>query len=263
MKTLLFYDSVVVLNRDTHRDLHLKPQDNLRFAASTNCVPLALVEFGDVAREYPIVFARLPGGLVPVALLGLRDAENLYLNDEGKWDARYVPAFVRRYPFVAVQDNTAPDKLLVCMDEQFPGFNKEEGERLFDENGAETPFLKNALAFVQGYQNEAQRTAEFCREVEQLGLLNEMSALAELKDGRKFRLDGLWVIDEAKLQSLSAAAAVDLFRRGWMGLVYAQLLSLGHLRVLLDRTAQRSGEATPADGTAGAAVAAAESGSVH
>ncbi|HEY9193229.1 MAG TPA: SapC family protein [Methyloversatilis sp.] len=245
MKTLLFYDSVVVLNRDTHRELRLKPQDNLRFAASTNCVPLALVEFGDVAREYPIVFAKLPGGLVPVALLGLRDAENLYLDADGKWDARYVPAFVRRYPFVAVQDNNAPDKLLVCMDEQFPGFNTEEGERLFDEAGAETAFLKNALAFVQGYQNEAQRTAEFCREVEQLGLLNEMSAMAELNDGRKFRLDGLWVIDEAKLQALSAAAAVDLFRRGWLGLVYAQLLSLGHLRVLLDRTATR-GAADPA-----------------
>lgn len=115
MKTLLFYDNVVVLNRDTHRELRLKPQDSLSFAAETNCVPLALVEFGDVAREYPIVFARLPGGLVPVALLGLRDAENLYLNAEGKWDARYVPAFVRRYPFVAVQDNNAPDKLLVCM----------------------------------------------------------------------------------------------------------------------------------------------------
>ncbi len=245
MKTLLFYDNVVVLNRDTHRDLRLKPQDNLKFAAETNCVPLALVEFGDVAREYPIVFARLPGGLVPVALLGLRDAENLYVTPEGKWDARYVPAFVRRYPFVAVQDNNAPDKLLVCMDDKFPGFNTEEGERLFDENGAETDFLKNALAFVQGYQNEAQRTAEFCREVEQLGLLNEMSAMAELNDGRKFRLDGLWVIDEAKLQALSAAAAVDLFRRGWMGLVYAQLLSLGHLRILLDRTAARGAADVP------------------
>ncbi len=239
MKTLLFYERVVVLNRDTHRDLRLKPQDNLKFAGSTNCVPLALVEFGDVAREYPIVFARLPGGLGPVALLGLRDEENLYLNGEGKWDARYVPAFVRRYPFVAVQDNNASDKLLVCMDEAFAGFNQDEGERLFDEAGAETPFLKNALAFVQGYQNEAQHTAEFCREVEQLGLLNEMSAMAELNDGRKFRLDGLWVIDEAKLQALSAAAAVDLFRRGWLGLVYAQLLSLGHLRVLLDRAAVR------------------------
>lgn len=246
MKTLLFYENVVVLNRDTHRDLRLKPQDNLKFAAETNCVPLALVEFGDVAREYPIVFARLPGGLVPVALLGLRDAENLYLTAEGKWDARYVPAFVRRYPFIAVQDNNAPDKLLVCMDDKFPGFNAEEGERLFDENGAETDYLKNALAFVQGYQNEAQRTAEFCREVEQLGLLNEMSAMAELNDGRKFRLDGLWVIDEAKLQALSAAAAVDLFRRGWMGLVYAQLLSLGHLRVLLDRTALRGASDAPA-----------------
>lgn len=245
MKTLLFYDNVVVLNRDTHRDLRLKPQDNLKFAAETNCVPLALVEFGDVAREYPIVFARLPGGLVPVALLGLRDAENLYVTPEGKWDARYVPAFVRRYPFVAVQDNNAPDKLLVCMDDKFPGFNAEEGERLFDENGAETDYLKNALAFVQGYQNEAQRTAEFCREIEQLGLLNEMSAMAELNDGRKFRLDGLWVIDEAKLQALSAAAAVDLFRRGWMGLVYAQLLSLGHLRILLDRTATRGAAETP------------------
>lgn len=247
MKTLLFYDNIVVLNRDAHRDLRLKPQDSLTFAATTNCLPLTLVEFGDAAREFPIVFAKLPGGLMPVALVGLRDAENLFLDEKGQWSARYIPAFVRRYPFVAVQDSSAgADKLLVCIDDRFPGFNKDEGERLFDEAGAETPFLKNALAFVQGYQGEAQRTAEFCKEIEQLGLLNEMSAMAELKDGRKMRLNGLWVVDEAKLQSLSAAAAVDLFRRGWLGLVYAHLLSLGQMRMLLDRAAERN--STPDEG---------------
>jgi len=91
-------------------------------------VPLLASEFFEAAREYPIVFARGEAGPVPAALLGLREAENLYVDNAGKWDARYIPAFVRRYPFVPGKG--AQGELLVCIDEASQCFDTKEGEAL-------------------------------------------------------------------------------------------------------------------------------------
>ncbi|MBL8472852.1 MAG: SapC family protein [Rhodocyclaceae bacterium] len=237
MSTLIFYERIVPLDRNTHRNLRLKAQPGHKFAADTHFVPLAAAELAPASHEYPIVFARQEDGLLPVALLGMRERENLFMGDDG-WRARYVPAFVRRYPFVVAKQND--ERLMVCIDEGYAGFSRDEGEPLFDAEGKDGAFLTQALGFVQGFHAEASRTAEFCKELDQLGLMREMSALAELRDGRKFRLEKFWVVDEQKLQALQSAAVIDLFRRGWLGLIYAHLLSLTNLQDLLDRTAART-----------------------
>ena len=96
MSEMMFYERVVALNDQTHSQLKVRPATGFAYAAKTNSVPLLASEFFEAAREYPIVFARGEAGPVPAALLGLREAENLYVDNAGKWDARYVPAFVRR-----------------------------------------------------------------------------------------------------------------------------------------------------------------------
>jgi hypothetical protein len=114
--------------------------------AKTNSVPILASEFFDCAREYPIVFARGEAGLVPAVLLGLRESENLFVGGDGKWDARYVPAFVRRYPFVPGKGPQG--ELLVCIDEASrPCFQcSTEGEALFVD-GKPTPQLDHAMKF--------------------------------------------------------------------------------------------------------------------
>ena len=111
------------------------------FAGETNSVILAGVEFSEAAKEYPIVFTQAGDKVVPVAMLGLRNEENLFVDDKGGWDGRYIPSFVRRYPFVLAETGETGQQA-VCIDDAYEGFNDDEGEPLFA--GEETTPLPSA-----------------------------------------------------------------------------------------------------------------------
>ena len=167
MSDAIYYEKPVLLDREKHKRLHVRPSTSFAFTRKANSVYLAAVEFGEAMKEFAIVFTRAANGkVVPVAMLGLRSRENLFVGDDEKWDARYIPAFVRRYPFVLAQ---AGEQLAVCIDEAYGGFNLKDGDPLFDEKGANTPFLANAVAFQERYQREFARSAVFCQRQEQAG----------------------------------------------------------------------------------------------
>jgi hypothetical protein len=245
MSDAVYYEKPVLLDRERHKRLRVRPSGSFAFARKANSVYLAGAEFNEAMKEYPIVFTRGGNGrMVPVAMLGLRARENLFVDDQSKWGARYIPAFVRRYPFVLAQ--LGGDQLGVCIDEAYDGFNQKEGEKLFDGKGANTPFLANAVDFLERYQREFGRTELFCQRLEQAGLLREMNAQANLNDGRSFRVESLYVVDEPKLMSLPDAVALSLFRSGELHLVSMHLVSLSNMQVLVDRMAQRPAPAMPA-----------------
>jgi len=171
-----------------------------------------------------------------VAMLGLRNRENLFVEEDGRWMANYIPAFVRRYPFVLAQ--LGGDSLGVCVDEAYAGLSEQEGEPLFDEQGRNSPVLGNALEFLQRFQQEFARTEAFCQRLEQAGLLREMNAKADLADGRSFTVNGLLVVDEPKLMALPDATALSLFRKGELHLVSMHLASLSNMQRLVDRIAR-------------------------
>lgn len=235
MSNVMFYDKPVAVNRDQHRGTKIGPVPDFSFAAKTNSVALTGVEFIEACKEYPIVFAKVGERKVPVALVGLRDNENLYVNADGKWDARYIPAFVRRYPFVLAE--SAGDQFVVCVDEASTAFNADEGQPLFDQEGANTPFLDGALNFLNAYQAQMKRTEEFVKQLDALGLFTEMSAKTELADGRKFLFNGLYVIDEQKLLALKEKKTAELLKSGEAGWIYAHLISLSNMSRLVDRIA--------------------------
>lgn len=238
MAEMLFYRHVTPLDKDQHRQLKVSPIKEFNFTAKTNSVPLACIEFIEAAREFPIVFAgQNSETLVPATLLGLRDEENLFLTPSGKWDARYIPAFVRRYPFVLA--STDPEKLLVCIDETHPSVGARTGERLFTEGGEPTPFLNNTINFMREFHAESQRTRDFIAALKSHNLLTEVAANAALKEGGSFQLGGFSVVDEKRLRELNKDAVDDLFRKGWLALIYAHLLSLGNLGRLVDKLASR------------------------
>ena len=128
MSSLLFYQNPVVLNSETHRNLKLKPSDDgFKFSGKTNSVLLAGIEFPEACKHFPIVFAKMAEERVlPVALLGFRDLENLFIDAGGKWKSGYVPAYIRRYPFV-LGTAGAGGQLAVYIDESYPGFGADEG----------------------------------------------------------------------------------------------------------------------------------------
>lgn len=242
MATLLFYEKPVAINKETHKDATIAPiGGDYSFAAKTNSVILAGIEFAEAAKEYPIVFTRAGDRMIPVALLGLRNDENLYVDEEGKWDARYIPAFVRRYPFVLAEVNQEGD-LAVCIDESYAGLNTEGGEALFDDEGEYTPTLKHAIDFLTEYQRQYKRTEDFVKRLEELDLFVELTARVNLKTGEQFALAGLQVIDEKKLLALDADKAMPLFSAGELAWVYAHLISISNMARLVDKLAAEGGE---------------------
>src|SRR5579875_238928 len=120
-KQLLIYEKAVPVTRKRHGNVSIKAGNNYAFAKNVNSVPLLTSEFDLACVEYAIVFSG-EKDIMPAVLLGIRDNENLYIDDRGAWNAKYVPAFVRRYPFVfSSQDGKT---FSLCIDEEFPGVNR-------------------------------------------------------------------------------------------------------------------------------------------
>jgi len=235
---VLFYERPVPLNRTQHKDLRLKGIPSLRFAAGVHSVPLTGVEFPAAARDLPILFA---GSSMeeagPMALLGLRQNENLFIDADGQWAANtYVPAFVRRYPFVLAEKPAGEegDDFTVFLDEAYEGFGADEGERLFQEDGTDSEMLKNAVNFLGEFQQHVGRTQWFMEQVRKHDLLEPRNIRLE-KDGKAINLNGLYVVSEEKLRKLDAKTSQEFLQEGVFGWIYAHLLSLANI----DRVAQR------------------------
>lgn len=234
MTTLLFYKNVVALDREQHKSLKIKPADHLKFADDATALPIVNGEFVEVARQYPIAFLRVDGGsILPVALVGLPGGKNLFLTEDGKWDAPYIPAFVRRYPFVFAE--TGPDQLTLCIDRDYEGFDENDGAPLFAEDGEPAAMVTDVLALLSEFQRQHLLTQQFVQRLDEAGVLMEASANATLNDGRNLTLQGLLVVDEQKFRALPEATLTEWLRSGDIGLIYAHLLSLGNLLALLRR----------------------------
>ena len=240
MKQLLIYERPMQLNRVAHKDLRIRAiQGDFLFASHLNSVPLACSEFARAACHYPIVFAgNSPDSVVPAALLGLQAQQNLMVDEAGQWQAgAYVPAFLRRYPFVLAEQEKQEDGFTVCLDQAFQGLVEQgsEGEALFDADGNDTPLLANALKFLQEYQLHLARTRAFSSKLAELDLLQVKQVRVQPVNGKEFTLDGFFVVDEQKLRELKGKALQELAKSGDLGWIYAHLMSLVNVEALTRR----------------------------
>lgn len=235
MKQLLIYQRPVQLNREIHRNHRVLPlQNDYRFATGLNSAPLACTEFAHAARYYPIVFAGASAdAVVPAALLGLRSGENLMIDADGHWaEGSYVPAFLRRYPFVLAEREADAGDFTVCLDADHPGLVEggEEGEPLFAADGSNSALLDNALVFLQEYQLHLARTRSFVKTLASLDLLIPRQINVQAEGGAQVHaLDGFHVVDEARLAQLKGKQLQELVKSGELGWIYAHLLSLGNI----------------------------------
>jgi len=237
----MFYKKPVAIHRVTHRDLRLKMQaKGFAYAAKTNSIPLAAIEFGAACHDYPIVFVTddKDGG-VPVALTGLRDNENLFVGIDGKWDAAYIPAFVRRYPFVLQGDEDSKE-LGVLIDADADGYDAADGERLFSEDGSDSTMLTGMLDLLNQYRAFTHQTSIFVRKLRKLDLLIPRVINGVTSQGVTITMDGFSVIDEQKLNALSDADLLDLARSGNLVSIYAHIMSLANIQKVLGRLEQFS-----------------------
>ena len=232
---LLIYEDAVPVSHARHGNWSLEVGTDYSFSRTVNSVPLMAVEFASALSEYAIVFAGSGDVVMPAVILGMRATENLYLAPTGAWQAKYIPAFVRRYPFVFSSQDEGKTFTL-CIDEKFAGFNEEhKGQRLFTDERKPTPYVENVLKFLQQYQVEFQRTQAFCKKLKDLNLLEPMQAQINLESGERMFLTGFSAVDRARLKTLSASALSELAQSDELELIYMHLLSMRNFTGMKER----------------------------
>ena len=232
MQQRTFYNNIMALNTIEHKDLRLKIDNNFSIFSNTNALPIAGIEFIEASREHAIAFINYQEeGIIPVYILGLRDNENLLLDNNNNWKYNYVPAFVRRYPYIMIEPNEEGQSV-VCIDADYGGINDPKGELLFTQEDGETkatPQLETAMEMLQDFHAQLTRTREFTKRLEDFDLLKEIAPQINLADGREFTIGGIYTIDEDKLLELEDEKALTLYRSGEMAWIYNHLASISNL----------------------------------
>jgi hypothetical protein len=237
----LFYSDPVALAATRHGHWRLIP-GGADFAASATVIPLIASDFAAASRSYPIVFTI--GEIAPVALVGL-ERSNLFV-EEGRWaEGAYVPAYIRRYPFLMIE---AADKsgFALAVDAASELITKEEsvatGAPLFEDAKPSQASLR-ALDYCRAFTQDHERTKAFCNALTEERLLVDRRADAVLPNGRKLGVSGFQVVDPKLFAELPEPKVLTWHRNGWLGLVHFQLASLERFTDLLSR--QRRQERTP------------------
>jgi len=231
-KQFFIYERAVPVSPVAHKDLSVQSNNDYSFASETNSIPLTTAEFLLAAKEYAIVFTGNENSVFPVAVLGVRENENLYISEDNRWNAEYIPAFIRRYPFVFSHDAESGRHLL-CVDESYSGTNTVGlGERLFGESGEQTQYTKTVLGFMQAYQTQSDLTREFCNTLKALDLLQGVEARVSMGSGQQASLKGFQVINRDKLNALPDNALSEMARNGGLEVIYAHLQSLKNMERL-------------------------------
>lgn len=228
-QSLLFYKSPIPLDRKLHKNFKLQRQTTYEFANNSNSVPVAGLEFFQASRNYPILFVKNQNAeFIPIAVLSLKSAGH----DLGEnWDDVYVPAFIRRYPFILTGEGN------VLFDKEAPHLQETEGEALFDDDGEPTKVLKDILGFLEQVDFGYKTTEEYCKVLAEKELLEPFKGTVKFSD-TAVKLDQLYAINEKKFYELEDKDIVDWFKKGWMAWTHAHLHSLNSMGEVVKRHAQ-------------------------
>lgn len=254
--SLPLYKQPVPINEQQHKGMGLKYGDRpFEFLAGTHFVPLTWGEFAMAGANFPVIF--LGENKTPVAAMGLRANENLFVDPETFQYApyTYLPAFVRRYPFVGANDSNDPTRFLVCVDAGSPLFSDEPTEPFFIEDGKPSPFLERAIDFVRRFENDVQSTQNFIKTIEDLELFDEQQATFQPRDaqgnpsGDPQVVATYWAVSGEKLRALPADKLVELRDNTMLGAMYAHMLSLSQWDFLIQRAVARQNPGLGAERT--------------
>lgn len=236
-KQLMIYNNIQPLSQK-HAQWAVNVE-NYEFISHLNAVPLLATEIPFASSDFPIIFSATAteGEYLPLAVMGLKDNQNLLLDEKNMLNSRYVPAFVRRYPFVLGSSGDS-DVMTLCVDEDSKAVVKDGsvGSRLFTDSGEQTDHLKEVVEFLKDYQYRADLTRIFVNRLHELGLLEPMSAdiTFNTKEPSKLNLSGFYVINREKFKTISDADALDLFKRDGLELIYAHFQSINNFNRLID-----------------------------
>ena len=222
----------IPLDKNKHKDIKINPQTSFDFAKNSHLAAATIREFAQLAGSMPIVFIQDPqsGNHHVVAMLGTEQNKNFYVVD-GKWQGPYVPMNIQRYPFDVRPDG---DKLGVFFDENSELISAENGEAVFTEEGEPSEFLNNRQQFLSELANSEILTQKFVKQVVDLGLLEQIEIGLTYVNGQKRNVTGMMSINEKKLREIGDETLSEMHKNGFLGAIYATMISLGQLNRLIE-----------------------------
>ena len=242
--SMFLFTKPALLNKEQHGNKGVtRPERPFAFAENIRAVPLTLSEVPSASRHYPVIFSEASSAL-PLAVVGIIDDENLFIEKDGTWAEHvYVPGYLRRYPFALANDrNSAPDnqRMAMIVDEGYEGVQDDGELKFFNPDGQPSDAMKQAMEYCQTYERDRQMTMQFSQELLKYDILAEQVA--------QFTPDGApqpmpfakYIgVEENRLAELSDEKYLQLRKSNILPILYAQLMSMGNWRSLMERRAQR------------------------
>lgn len=234
----MFYQDLMPLNTRDHKNFRNRLRDTVPYLTKQHMIPITSDEFIPVSRQFPIIFSSGENPL-PLALMGLNEGVNTFVDDDGKlFDVDYLPAYIRRYPFLLARLSPDTEELSLCFDptsEVVGDFS--EGEALFNEDNTPSEHTQSILNFCEGFEQAGQRTKSMTDELQKHGLLMEGEVAIERNTdpGKPYIYKGFSMIDQNKLREVDGETLSRWNKDGMLPLIYAHLTSLDLMRIIFGR----------------------------
>lgn len=236
----LFYNNPAPLDAKKHGKLGLKKNFGFGFTSEVNAVPINLIEMPQVCHYYPIAFSP-DNNATPVAIMGLRDKENLFVTEDNKWEEDvYIPAYIRRYPFI-FSELPNRDDLTLCIDmnDNIIEDDGDAAQKFFNADEKPSDLSNNALEFCKSYHAAAQQTVEFSKAVAAADILVDREAQINIAGSKRINFSGFKIVDEKKLAELDDKTFLEFRQKGWLPFLYAHLFSGAQWQKLTKRLNRR------------------------
>ncbi len=225
-----------ILHREAHRLLKLeRAQPNMAWVSDLITVNLAASEMPSAALAFPCVMTRSATGGRLLAITGLEQGRNLFVDEHMPWTAAYLPAVLRTWPFRLLNKEDDEGSRPVAV--QRDALNATSGDPLFDDHGQEMPWLQAILKELVALDAAEVTTAAMVDALDAAGVLTERALQAVLPNGRQMELTGFLSVDEHKLHTLDDKVVADLHRQGALAMAYLHLLSLRQFKPLMELAA--------------------------
>jgi hypothetical protein len=236
---MFLFERPELLNRETHANIGLdaaaKP---FGFCSKIRAVPLTISEIPEASKHFPVVFMSKEEPM-PLAILGLHEDVNLFVDDAGNWEAMtYIPGYLRRYPF-ALAGETSGDRMALVIDAAYEGFSKTAARKLFENNDM-SQFAKQAMEFTQTYEQDRRLTDQIVKELKKYDFIQGQTAqYTPAGDTQPRPFANYFGVDEQKLRDLSDEQFLELRKINVLPILYAHLMSLANWRTLISRRMSR------------------------
>jgi len=240
---VMMYANPQPLTKDKHAKFGVTPvKKPFEFMEKTHFMPITAPEFGSASASFPIIFAGEEKA--PLAVMGIRPEENLFVTDGHYSSHFYVPSFARRYPFVLAGDKEN-DRFVVCIDEKAGCVTNKKPVQMFFDKDAPSQFTNEAFEFLKKFEQDRRATEQMVSRFKELDLFEqkEMNFQGNNPDGslaEKQKIADYFAITDEKLRGLDAKTTKEFLDNGYLSVAYAHMISLGNWQRLVNMTLERA-----------------------